>query len=459
MNFLENTSWYLTNVAFEKSMMLQYAVFSVNCMILFLDLSGKDQRRKIVRVLMRFIAGYIAIFFIGVLIHAVLGYSYLEQYLPQLIVLVIFGMFQRKKRWKVTLIMGMVYYMASMNLNHVAGVFGRLAGYIEINKALSDSIRNLFIVLSAGIAVFIRKKHFDRNRHVPLDTLKIVGAYNALFLLLLLFYSNYQFEFNVYGYIFSAIGFLGAVVVNLLTYGMLDRLCKDQESIMELQAKRRDEESTIEMMKISEEHLNDLRKLRHDLKNHCAYMEILLEENRLEELKEYFKETQESVVQLNHYVDCGNHMINSVLNLELAKISAEGYQMQTKLAVPPVLPFSEGAICSLLTNLIDNAIEACKRYEIRDAVIEVGISLRQEYLYLCVTNPVTDGKKKELLSLKTSKKGHLLHGYGSIIVDDIVHAYNGVIRRDVINNRFVVDVMLDLFYGGKTFENAEGSNL
>ena len=111
----------------------------------------------------------------------------------------------------------------------------------------------------------------------------------------------------------------------------------------------------------------------------------------------------------------------------------------------PQLPFAETDLCSLFTNLIDNALEAIQRQNIANGVVEVGINQKNAALYICVLNPVDEHLGKEtLLSLKTTKKDKTKHGYGVRIVDSIVQKYNGQINRSVENGKYRVDIMLDL---------------
>ena len=138
-------------------------------------------------------------------------------------------------------------------------------------------------------------------------------------------------------------------------------------------------------------------------------------------------------------------MLNTILNLEQGRAHAQGCALDHRIFVAPHLPFAETDLCSLFTNLIDNALEAIQRQNIANGVVEVGINQKNAALYICVLNPVDEQLGKEtLLSLKTTKKDKTMHGYGVRIVDSIVQKYNGQINRSVENGKYRVDIMLDL---------------
>ncbi|MCC8099976.1 MAG: ATP-binding protein [Clostridiales bacterium] len=199
------------------------------------------------------------------------------------------------------------------------------------------------------------------------------------------------------------------------------------------------------MLQLSSQNMEEMRRLRHDIKNHCAYMELLLREGRYEELNEYFGQMQDYMQQPLSQIDCGNETISAILNLEYAKAASRGASMECSVTVPPELPFDKLRMCSLLTNLIDNAIEACEKLENTDAKVEIAICQRRSWLYISVENPVQDAAgTTDSPSLHTTKQDKALHGYGSKIVDDIVRKYNGQINRTVEHGEFIADVMLDM---------------
>lgn len=67
-----------------------------------------------------------------------------------------------------------------------------------------------------------------------------------------------------------------------------------------------------------------------------------------------------------------------------------------------------------------------------------------DYLVMRITNTVGEKQRANALNLETDKDNKDLHGFGSKIADDIAKKYNGQIIRSVEEDKFVVDVMLDL---------------
>lgn len=227
----------------------------------------------------------------------------------------------------------------------------------------------------------------------------------------------------------------------------------DQSLNIELLAEKYAAKNDEVMIQMSQKNLDDMRAIRHDIKNQFAYMKLMLNSKQFDQLDKYFNSIEENIIEPLSFIDCGNSNISAVLNLETAKANSQGIKLDTKLAVPSVLPFSDSQICSLLTNLIDNAIEACQHYNQLKATIEVTIFQRQCYLYVSITNPLGSNiDKEQILSLKTNKDDKISHGYGSRIIDRIVRRYNGQVNYSIIDGQFVADIMLDLLWEENNME-------
>ena len=236
-------------------------------------------------------------------------------------------------------------------------------------------------------------------------------------------------------------------VMTIVTYFMMYVICLKYEQVSELRMEKRMAEADEEILRITKKNLDDIRGIRHDIKNSYAYMSVLLENGQYEDLKKYLGDSGETLAAVS-FIDCGNRCVMNILNMEKAKLEASGFRLTAELNVPAVLPFKDVDLCSVLSNLVDNAMEACERMGEKDAEIVVRITLRQEYLYIGVSNRVPkDTDKEELLKLKTNKNG-VGHGYGTKIVKRISEKDNGYVVYSVENGLFIAEVMFDVMGGG-----------
>ncbi len=191
--------------------------------------------------------------------------------------------------------------------------------------------------------------------------------------------------------------------------------------------------------------VNEIRVMRHDFKNLMATLSNLAAMKSYDELEKMLEEVASLPLYSDNMVHSGHATIDAVINMGMTKIRSMGYMMITKLALPEELPFTSMDICSVLFNLIDNAIEANERFGIQDP-INVEIQPRGRYLYIGVENQLPSGLDgKKLLAVKTTKTEDVgNHGYGKYIIQQIADKYCGVVSYDIRQDRFFAGVLLDL---------------
>ena len=109
-----------------------------------------------------------------------------------------------------------------------------------------------------------------------------------------------------------------------------------------------------------EKNQQTVRKLRHDMKNHLNIIGMLIADEKTPEAKNYLTElNQEFAVTAKSY--CSNEVVNAVLNSK-EQSAAEAQircEFQIDLAEDPQMEDID--LCALLSNTLDNAIEACRK--------------------------------------------------------------------------------------------------
>ena len=256
----------------------------------------------------------------------------------------------------------------------------------------------------------------------------------------------------------SMIFFLLYIMVQV-TYLSGWMVCRESAGLQELTAERQLQEATQHQLELTQTNMQNLRKLRHDLKNQYAYLEALLDHGEYAKLKETLSEYSAHRLKTESFVDCGNVELSAILTMEATKSQREGIRLDTVVAVPAKLPFSNGVLLSILSNMIDNALEANNRYGIKDD-IRVQISLRNDYLYMAVFNRLPENiNKTELLKLHSAKGNEAEHGLGTRIIRECAQAAGGEVLFDVQDGEFIVEVLLDMLKEEKEHAGGQSSHL
>lgn len=195
--------------------------------------------------------------------------------------------------------------------------------------------------------------------------------------------------------------------------------------------------------RLSNENLENLHRMRHELKNHYAVMKTFLDSGDYEKLKSYFAEYSDIIENTVGFADCGNATLNAIIGIEQGRVSGAGAKLDYRIAVPEKLNVNDADLCSLVMNFINNAVEYYERAgRVGDNVISLEVRLAHGALLVTVANDIKPEDGERALSLETSKKNKSMHGYGSKIVAGIVNKYNGSVSYEVKEGKFTACAML-----------------
>ena len=181
---------------------------------------------------------------------------------------------------------------------------------------------------------------------------------------------------------------------------------------------------------------DEIRAWDHDLKNHMTVMVSLLESKSEDELKKYVLHLDEEIHNIRRVVHTKNIVLDAILNSKTNKAYKKYINIDLDISIGEKLNISDLDLVILISNLLDNAIEACEYVEI-NRWIKVNIYSKKESLIVEVNNS-TDNYK----SLKTRKNSNT-HGIGLIQIDNIVKKYNGYIKRKHENNVFETFLIIE----------------
>lgn len=183
---------------------------------------------------------------------------------------------------------------------------------------------------------------------------------------------------------------------------------------------------------------NDNKLFYHDLKNHYLVLKGLLAQQEYHKAEQYIESINNTNPQLNVSVYTGNEILDLVLSQKVHFAKECGINVSI-VSEKIVLPLTELEISSLISNLLDNAIEASKT-EGCENWIEIVIRQIRDITFLKISNnydkePIKE--KKEFVSNKTNSQ---LHGNGLIQVKSIVKQYNGEMDISYGNGTFSVTI-------------------
>ena len=133
---------------------------------------------------------------------------------------------------------------------------------------------------------------------------------------------------------------------------------------------------------------------------------------------------------------CGNMIADIVLKEKMRECAAKEIDFQVQAELPEGLKMKDYHLCSLLTNLLDNAVEACQELPKGMGVIEFKTSLQASYLLIHLENTA------DIHHVDRPKR--IGHGWGREIIQEIVHDYHGEISAAFQKGRFLTDIVIEV---------------
>lgn len=184
-----------------------------------------------------------------------------------------------------------------------------------------------------------------------------------------------------------------------------------------------------------------VRGWRHDYRNHIQNMKIQLKEENYHGLESYLSELADDLDTVDTVIKTGNVMADAILNSKLSVAEKLNVRLNVKATLPESLPMSDVEICSVLGNMLDNAVEACSTLPEEERFLRVYIGKLKGQLYLSVQNSAGKVRKERGFYLST-KEGE--HGYGLFRIDRIAKKYGGYVNRQNEEGIFATEIMIPL---------------
>lgn len=191
-----------------------------------------------------------------------------------------------------------------------------------------------------------------------------------------------------------------------------------------------------------EEIMERNRHLSHDLKNHMLVLRNYEREGNYEGLHNYIEEIEDEFFETKKSVWTGNQIADMMLEQKRALAEQENITFTIQAVPIAEWPLDDNGTCSVLGNLLDNAIEACKKIaDDKDKWISIKIENQKQFLFIKIENSVSGApamKNGRPVSMKHDK---MRHGYGLKSVERIVNKYEGTIAYQSKDNIFQVEIL------------------
>lgn len=278
-------------------------------------------------------------------------------------IVVVLGFFEGN--WKRKLFVGSSFFAFIITIE---GIVALSIGYFfhieasEMPKLDSDItqffqrfLTELRLILVLVLYFFSRRKKNAPERKVQKSFL-IIPILSAV---LIIYLHEAQIMRNSIDLIFSWIVTIIVIVINIITYILFRK--QEQYHIAEGEMKNQLKEYEYQKLHYEqvEQHQQEIRKIRHDMKNQIAGIYGYLEKGEIEEGKREVCSILNQLEKAEQKLFTANAVVNGILNMKYVEIEAKQIEAKLDVKLPEILGITGTDLGVLFGNILDNAIEAC----------------------------------------------------------------------------------------------------
>lgn len=185
----------------------------------------------------------------------------------------------------------------------------------------------------------------------------------------------------------------------------------------------------------------ETRKFRHDLKNHLALMNDLLHKKQYETFEAYLQQMNSRIDRFSNKISVNNGIADAIVNKFDIEAEQKGITLHVKGHLPAPCNLSAFDLCTIISNLLSNAIEA--EYAAAGNDVYVEFRYTDSEIMLAVENDYKQDLEQENGVFHTTKEDKSNHGFGLENVKECVKRNNGQLTIQTRNHIFKVLVCVE----------------
>ncbi|MCR8747219.1 sensor histidine kinase [Romboutsia lituseburensis] len=185
-----------------------------------------------------------------------------------------------------------------------------------------------------------------------------------------------------------------------------------------------------------------VRKLYHDMNNHIACIKKLYKNNG--EVDAYIDGITSELHSCKSIISTGSMILDIIINDKKDICDKNDIDFEVDLNFSRCNFIDMIDICSIFSNLIDNAIEASLKVDNRDRYIQLKGNIVNNFFVLKCENNKSNKVELNKGTIITDKKDNFVHGIGIKSIKGSIEKYNGEMSIDFTDDKFKVQVYIPL---------------
>ena len=233
------------------------------------------------------------------------------------------------------------------------------------------------------------------------------------------------------------------IVLNMVVFHLINEILENSQRIRESDVLKQQSIGQLELYNSLRKNYDIQRKRTHEYKNQIMCIDSLLKKKNYNKLEEYINSIFDKLDGQLDMVDTNNEVVNAVINAKYYEALQNDVLFILKINDLSHIKVSDEDIVTILSNLLDNAIEAAGQCDIDKRTVGIKLLYEDDVLSIAVSNSYkTEPEIMEDGYMRTIKDDKEQHGLGIRNVVATLEKYNAEYIIDYKNGEFVFSIIM-----------------
>ena len=236
---------------------------------------------------------------------------------------------------------------------------------------------------------------------------------------------------------------IGLIVLNLVVFHLISEILEHSRKMKEAQILRQQSIGQVGLYNSMRENYNIQRQRTHEYKNQIVCMDMLMKKKDYSKLEDYIGNISDGLDAQLDMVDTNNDVVNAILNAKYYEAIKNDVLFVLKINDLSDIKVSDEDIVTILSNLLDNAIEAAKQCDVGKRTVKIKLLSEDDVLTIAVSNTYkTEPMLTEDGYIRTTKNNNEEHGWGIRNIVATLEKYDAEDIIDYQNGELVFSIMM-----------------
>ena len=424
-------------------------IIEIVCYFTFFDIFAVKRKLSKSKII---ITVFLLVLFLRLCIHFLRNYTIIKILITIIIILLSMLYLYKISTIKALILTFFVQGILAIIDYIIIMILAKLYGDITALESASALIGRLIIILSRLILfvglIILSRISTKKNNSVTADMsdkewiqflIFPIFTICAVMLMTSSVIKSYHSDIIAIYYIIA----IGLIVLNLVVFHLISEILENSRNMKEAEALRQQSIGQLELYNSMRENYNIQRQRTHEYKNQIVCMDMLMKKKDYSKLEDYIGNISDGLDAQLDMVDTNNDVVNAIFNAKYYEAIKNDVLVVLKINDLSDIKISDNDIITILSNLLDNAIEAAKQCDIGKRIVKIKMLYEDAVLSIAVSNSY---KAEPVLTedgyIRTTKKDREEHGWGMRNVVATLEKYNAEYIIDYKNGEFVFSIIM-----------------